>query len=72
MWFSGRLSESPSNSVDAVQDGRRGTLDSDSDIDAESEQWQSLVPPEELKNLSPHEKKRQDVINGKIFGNFYR
>ncbi|CAH1107321.1 unnamed protein product [Psylliodes chrysocephalus] len=61
--YNGRLSESPSNSVDAVQDGRRGTLDSDSDIDAESEQWQSLVPPEELKNLSPHEKKRQDVIN---------
>ncbi|XP_072375594.1 rho guanine nucleotide exchange factor 12 isoform X3 [Diabrotica undecimpunctata] len=61
----GRLSESPSNSVDAVtQDSaRRGTLDSDSDIDAESEQWQNLGYQEELKNLPPHEKKRHDVIN---------
>ncbi|XP_074038354.1 rho guanine nucleotide exchange factor 2 isoform X3 [Leptinotarsa decemlineata] len=60
-----RLSESPSNSIDAVVQAAalRGTVDSDSDIDAESEQWQSLVPPEELKNLPAHEKKRQDVIN---------
>ncbi|XP_056631640.1 rho guanine nucleotide exchange factor 12 isoform X2 [Diorhabda sublineata] len=56
----GRLSESPSNSVDAViqDNARRSTLESDSDI--EHEQWESL---EELKNLPPHEKKRQDVIN---------
>ncbi|CAG9824246.1 unnamed protein product [Phaedon cochleariae] len=61
----GRLSESPSNSVEAVIQAaaQRGAPDSDSDIDVESEQWQNLVPLEELKNLSPHEKKRQDVIN---------
>lgn len=64
---SGRLSESPSNSVDTVgQTGAtRGNLDSDSDMDVEAEPWQSFVPPEELRNLPPHEKKRQDVINGK-------
>uniref|UniRef100_V5I8L3 Rho guanine nucleotide exchange factor 12 n=1 Tax=Anoplophora glabripennis TaxID=217634 RepID=V5I8L3_ANOGL len=61
----GRLSESPSNSVDTVgQTGpSRGNLDSDSDMDVEAEPWQSFVPPEELRNLPPHEKKRQDVIN---------
>ncbi|KAG5887050.1 hypothetical protein JTB14_020399 [Gonioctena quinquepunctata] len=62
----GRLSESPSNSIEAVVQAAalRGTVvDSDSDIDAESEQWQNLVPPEELKNLPSYEKKRQDVIN---------
>lgn len=65
--LSGRLSESPSNSVDAVgQSGAlRTNLDSDSDMEAEAEPWQNLVTLEELKNLSPHEKKRQDVINGK-------
>ncbi|CAG9864678.1 unnamed protein product [Phyllotreta striolata] len=61
--YNGRLSESPSNSVDVVQgEARRRNLDSDSDIDADSE-WQALVSPEEFKNLSPQEKKRQDVIN---------
>ncbi|KAJ8922199.1 hypothetical protein NQ315_004136 [Exocentrus adspersus] len=60
----GRLSESPSNSVDTVgQTGAsRGNLDSDSDMDVDAD-WQSFVPPEELLNLPPHEKKRQDVIN---------
>nr|CAI5862030.1 unnamed protein product [Callosobruchus analis] len=32
-------------------------------MDTEAEPWQNLVTAEELKNLSPHEKKRQDVIN---------
>ncbi|VEN52760.1 unnamed protein product [Callosobruchus maculatus] len=60
----GRLSESPSNSVDAVGQGRRRAgPESDSDMDTEAEPWQNLVTAEELRNLSPHEKKRQDVIN---------
>nr|CAH7747399.1 unnamed protein product [Callosobruchus chinensis] len=33
------------------------------DMDTEAEPWQNLVTAEELRNLSPHEKKRQDVIN---------
>lgn len=54
-----------------VVGGQSGTprtnLDSDSDMDVETELWQNQVASEELRNLSPHEKKRQDVINGESF-----
>lgn len=65
---SGRHSESPSTNPDVVaQSGiQRTNLDSDSDMDVE-DLWQNQVVPEELSNLSPQEKKRQDVINGKFF-----
>ncbi|XP_063911076.1 rho guanine nucleotide exchange factor 11 isoform X3 [Zophobas morio] len=65
---SGRLSESPSNSVDVVTtDGgggdRKHSSDWESDSEMEPSNWQKLFPEEELRNLQPHEKKRQDVIN---------
>lgn len=63
---SGRHSESPS--IDVVSQATiRTNLDSDSDMDVDAELWQNQVIPEELRNLSPHEKKRQDVMNGKFF-----
>lgn len=64
--FSGRQSESPSNSVDVVGQSEtpRTNLDSDSDMEFDIELWQNQVVPEEMRNLSPNEKKRQDVING--------
>lgn len=64
---SGRLSESPSNSVEVVTtDGgeRKPSSDWESDTEMEPANWQKLFPEEELRNLQPHEKKRQDVING--------
>lgn len=68
--FSGRLSESPSNSVDVVAtDGGRDkkhSSDCESDADMDPASWQKLFPEEELRNLQPHEKKRQDVINGRF------
>lgn len=66
--YSGRHSESPSISTDVVtQCGTpRTNLDSDSDMDNDTDLWQNQVVPEELRNLSPHEKKRQDVINGEF------
>lgn len=66
--FSGRHSESPSNSIDVVsQTTIRTNLDSDSDMDVDTELWQNQVITDELRNLLPHEKKRKDVINGKLF-----
>ncbi|KAJ3629669.1 hypothetical protein MTP99_014047 [Tenebrio molitor] len=66
----GRLSESPSNSGDVViTDGgggggdRKPSSDWESDTEMEPVNWQKLFPEEELRNLQPHEKKRQDVIN---------
>lgn len=69
MFNSGRLSESPSNSVDAVaslanNNKKKSSSDWESDTDMEPISWQKLFPEEELRNLMPHEKKRQDVING--------
>lgn len=65
--FSGRHSESPSNSIDVVSQATiRTNLDSDSDMDVDTELWQNQIVTEELRNLLPHEKKRQDVINGKF------
>ncbi|XP_008190770.2 rho guanine nucleotide exchange factor 11 isoform X1 [Tribolium castaneum] len=64
--YNGRLSESPSNSVDVVTtDGgdRKPSSDWESDAEMEPANWQKLFPEEELRNLQPHEKKRQDVIN---------
>lgn len=70
--FSGRHSESPSNSIDVVSQATiRTNLDSDSDMDVDAELWQNQVVPEELRNLSPHEKKRQDVINGKHLNSMF-
>uniref|UniRef100_A0A1Y1KTQ6 Rho guanine nucleotide exchange factor 12 n=3 Tax=Photinus pyralis TaxID=7054 RepID=A0A1Y1KTQ6_PHOPY len=65
---SSRSSESPSTSLDAVSSfptaHPAGTgWDSDMEIDADPSDWQSSVPEDELANLSPHERKRQDVIN---------
>lgn len=34
------------------------------EVEADPPDWQSSVPEEELARLHPHEKKRQDVING--------
>ncbi|XP_060520310.1 rho guanine nucleotide exchange factor 11 isoform X2 [Cylas formicarius] len=67
----GKLSDSPSNSIDVVQQQhhqQQATVhptDSDSDIEAEADplNWQDLVSEEELSRLDPSEKKRQDVIN---------
>ncbi|KAL1517182.1 hypothetical protein ABEB36_000980 [Hypothenemus hampei] len=61
----GRLSESPSNSMDVHQATVRTHSDSDSDMDNETDplNWQELVTEEELKKLNPNEKKRQEVIN---------
>ncbi|XP_049818465.1 rho guanine nucleotide exchange factor 12 isoform X2 [Aethina tumida] len=61
----GRLSESPSNSVDTVGTRLHNRTDSDSDTGFESDipQWQALVPEEQRKNLDPQEQKRQDIIN---------
>ncbi|XP_030755908.1 rho guanine nucleotide exchange factor 12 isoform X2 [Sitophilus oryzae] len=61
----GRLSESPSNSMDVHQATVRTQSDSDSDMDGETDplNWQELVTEEELKKLNPNEKKRQEVIN---------
>ncbi|ENN79924.1 hypothetical protein YQE_03743, partial [Dendroctonus ponderosae] len=62
---SGRLSESPSNSMDVHQATVRTQSDSDSDMDGEADplNWQELVTDEELKKLNTSEKKRQEVIN---------
>ncbi|ERL88867.1 hypothetical protein D910_06249 [Dendroctonus ponderosae] len=61
----GRLSESPSNSMDVHQATVRTQSDSDSDMDGEADplNWQELVTDEELKKLNTSEKKRQEVIN---------
>ncbi|CAG9761205.1 unnamed protein product [Ceutorhynchus assimilis] len=61
----GRLSESPSNSMDVHQATVRTQSDSDSDMDNETDplNWRDLVTEEELKKLNPNEKKRQEVIN---------
>ncbi|XP_045464460.1 rho guanine nucleotide exchange factor 11 isoform X2 [Harmonia axyridis] len=58
--YNGRLSESPSNPT-----SRENKSDGDSDMDADSDHinWQDLISTEQLNNLPPHEKKRQDVIN---------
>ncbi|KAL3284890.1 hypothetical protein HHI36_019026 [Cryptolaemus montrouzieri] len=60
--FNGRLSESPSNPNDPLRSNRS---DADSDMDADSDHinWQDLISTEQLNNLPPHEKKRQDVMN---------
>ena len=44
---------------------RKHSSDWESDSEMEPSNWQKLFPEEELRNLQPHEKKRQDVINGK-------
>lgn len=70
---SSRLSESPSNnSTDAALGGTNAHptgSEWDSDMEVEADylpDWQSSVPPDKLASLHPHEKKRQDVINGKL------
>lgn len=39
--------------------------DSDLDVDIDPPDWKNCLSEEELANLSPNEKKRQDVINGR-------
>lgn len=70
---SGRLSESPSNSMDVHQATVRSNSTSDSDLEGETDplNWQELVTEEELKKLNPNEKKRQEVINGACCVWFY-
>ncbi|XP_044751624.1 rho guanine nucleotide exchange factor 12 isoform X2 [Coccinella septempunctata] len=60
--FNGRLSESPSNPNDSLR-GNKSDGDSDMDADSDHINWQDLISTEQLNNLPPHEKKRQDVIN---------
>ncbi|XP_050312480.1 rho guanine nucleotide exchange factor 11 [Anthonomus grandis grandis] len=61
----GRLSESPSNSMEVHQATVRTQSDLESDMEDETDplNWQELVLPEELKKLNPSETKRQEVIN---------
>lgn len=69
---SSRLSESPSNnSADATLGGAGShptgsEWDSDMEVEADPPDWQTSVPPDDLASLHPHEKKRQDIINGKL------
>lgn len=39
--------------------------DSDTEIEADPPDWKNKVPEDILKQLSAHEVKRQEVINGK-------
>lgn len=67
-----RSLDSPSNSLEAVSgratdtphNGPLWDSDTEADIDIDPPDWKHTVPDEVLKNLSAHEIKRQEIING--------
>ncbi|CAH0546728.1 unnamed protein product [Brassicogethes aeneus] len=60
----GRLSESPSTSVDAVQTGHNKTdADSDTGFESDIPMWHNLISEKDRKGLNPQEQKRQEIIN---------
>lgn len=50
----------------SAQAAAAAAWDSDMDIDPDTPDWQSSVSEEILARLHPEEKKRQEIINGKI------
>ncbi|XP_060077003.1 rho guanine nucleotide exchange factor 11-like isoform X2 [Ylistrum balloti] len=67
--LSNRSVDSPSNSLDAVNNIPQSLPDEDSDYDVEQElpQLKSVLPDEVYRRLKPKERKRQDVINELIY-----
>ena len=62
-----RSLDSPSNSTDAVNDiSSKHHDDSDFETEAELPSLETFIPKDILKKLKPKEKKRQEVINGKM------
>lgn len=57
----------------ATTDGvvKKTGSDWESDGEMDPVNWQKLFQEDELRNLQPHEKKRQDVINGNTRNIFY-
>lgn len=54
------------NAFTVISHSAGSSWDNENDyIEADPPDWQSSLSPEELARLQPHEKKRQDVINGK-------
>lgn len=62
-----RSGESPSNSMDAVNNIPH-TIENDSDFEVENElpPLESIYPKDVYKKLRPKDRKRLEVINGKI------
>ncbi|XP_073986570.1 rho guanine nucleotide exchange factor 2 isoform X3 [Rhodnius prolixus] len=68
-----RSLDSPSNSLEAVSSAHTGQQqqqqqqqqpwDSDMEVEPEITDWTASVPDDVFKNLSSHEKKRQEIIN---------
>ena len=63
--------DSPSNSNEVLNDlslASRSSHQDDSDFDVEAElpTLDATIPKEVIKKLKPKEKKRQEVINGKL------
>ncbi|XP_033758235.1 uncharacterized protein LOC117340584 [Pecten maximus] len=67
--LSNRSVDSPSNSLDAVNNIPQSVPDEDSDYDVEQElpQLKSVLPEDVYRRLKPKERKRQDVINELIY-----
>ncbi|XP_069115290.1 rho guanine nucleotide exchange factor 11-like isoform X4 [Argopecten irradians] len=67
--LSNRSVDSPSNSLDAVNNIPQTVPDEDSDYDVEQElpQLKSVLPEDVYRRLKPKERKRQDVINELIY-----
>ncbi|XP_021377330.1 rho guanine nucleotide exchange factor 12-like isoform X4 [Mizuhopecten yessoensis] len=67
--LSNRSVDSPSNSLDAVNNIPQSLQDDDSDYDVEQElpTLKSVLPEDVYRRLKPKERKRQDVINELVY-----